>query len=443
MRALAIAIIATALLASACHLDASSKPECVVDDDCYYFNGTSGNHHCREQVCYANLEPVGTPDVIYVRNPPATSFKVEADVVENDVDPDGDFLVIHSVEFKGAFTKKSEQTIEVTVSGTLPITSTYMVTDKSKPSSPIQVTVARLTEHVTVRLESGTSADISSAFATLIDTSPAVLELALAPEHGVLMGTLPNLTYVPPTDYCGTDVASFKVHAANGDFYITVNFEVGILLADDQQTVELGAPTTIDVLANDRAGLEIIGTDQTWATPDGTGANLIVNPPTNKTATYAIEYQARDSRGCTGKATVSLPVEFPTRVVVGTGLTGDAFDASISDNGRYVAFTSADATLVTGDTNGAADVFVRRATKAARARRSRGMVATSRSCRGRRTSRHKTPRRSRTSTSTIASPTPRRWPRSRSTTPARIGRRSHRTSRQTVRGSCSHRRQRA
>jgi Tol biopolymer transport system component len=359
MRAIAI-MITTAAFASACHLDASSKPECFDNDDCHYFNGTfgGGGHKCREQVCYVNLPPVATMDVIYVLNPTMTSFKVEANVVANDSDADGDHLKIHDVDYLGSFSKKSETNIEVTVNKPLPMSSTYRVTDGYMPSEPIAVVVAKLVDNVTVRLESGASADIASVFATIVDTSPAALELAMAPTHGTLTGTLPNLTYVSPADFCGTDFASFRVNAANGVFYVTVNFEVGVLLDDDQQTVELGTPVTIDVLANDPDGLEIIGTDTAWATPDGTGGALVIDPPTNKAQTFDIEYQARDSRGCTGKATLTLAVEYPTRVLVGTGLTGDAFDASISDNGRYVAFTSADATLVSGDTNGAADVFV-------------------------------------------------------------------------------------
>jgi len=49
------------------------------------------------------------------------------------------------------------------------------------------------------------------------------------------------------------------------------------------------------------------------------------------------------------------------RVSVGSGgaqASSDSFDASISDDGRYVTFTSVASNLVSGDTNGAADVFV-------------------------------------------------------------------------------------
>jgi Tol biopolymer transport system component len=42
----------------------------------------------------------------------------------------------------------------------------------------------------------------------------------------------------------------------------------------------------------------------------------------------------------------------------GAQANGDSYGASISDDGRYVAFTSQASNLVSGDTNGAADVFV-------------------------------------------------------------------------------------
>jgi Tol biopolymer transport system component len=353
MRTYVLTLLAVALV-PACHLDPSEKPECFVDNDCYFVN----KGHCREQVCYANVEPTGVPDVVYVGPLVGDQYSLEADILANDIDPDGDTLSIYDVVYAGSFSKTATGMLSVYGDDPLPITTTYRVTDGRETSGAVEITVARLATTATIRVESGTSATVTSPFAGLVDTSPASLQLKTPPAHGILTGTLPALTYVPDADYCGTDSATFTVHAANGDFELVVTFEVGILLADDQQTVELGAPTAIDVLANDRSGLEVLSTNTTWATPDGTGAHVIVDPPFDQATSYAVVYTARDSRGCTGKATISLGVEFPTRVIVGTGLTGDAFDASQSDDGRYVAFTSADSTLVAGDTNGAADVFV-------------------------------------------------------------------------------------
>lgn len=341
-------------LASACSLDPSQKPECLVDNDCYYVN----RGHCREQVCYANVGPTGTPDVIYVGPLVGDEYNLEADILANDVDPDGDSLTIYDVVYAGSFSKTTTNTLAVRGDDPLPLTTTYRVSDGRTQSDPIMVTVAKLATSATIRVESGTDASLTSAFVGLVDKSPAALALKTPPTQGMLVGTLPFFTYVPDADYCGTDSATFTVHAANGDFDLVVTFEVGILLADDQQNLEFGAPTSIDVLANDRSGLEVLSTNQTWAIPDGTATHVLVDPPFDAATTYAVEYTARDSRGCTGKATLALGVEFPTRVLVGTGLTGDAFDASQSDDGRYVAFTSADSTLVAGDTNGAADVFV-------------------------------------------------------------------------------------
>lgn len=47
-----------------------------------------------------------------------------------------------------------------------------------------------------------------------------------------------------------------------------------------------------------------------------------------------------------------------TRSVTGSGTDGDSFEPSISDDGRFVAFTSEAANLVTGDLNTLADVFL-------------------------------------------------------------------------------------
>ncbi len=48
-----------------------------------------------------------------------------------------------------------------------------------------------------------------------------------------------------------------------------------------------------------------------------------------------------------------------SRGVGGVPADGDSFDVSVSDNGRYVAFSSAASNVVAGDANGSSDVFVR------------------------------------------------------------------------------------
>jgi Tol biopolymer transport system component len=210
---------------------------------------------------------------------------------------------------------------------------------------------------VTLRVEAGTTASLMPVLGSIVDLE--AVELLTPPTVGTLQGTLPAVTYVPPADYCGTDAVTYRVRGTNGTIDVTITFEIGILLADDQRSIELGSPTTIDVLANDRAGLELVSTTDAFAAIPASKDVLVVTPPTTGANNYMVDYIARDQRGCEGKATLTLDVGFPTRVVVGEGLTGDAFDATLSNDGRYLAFTSADDTLVGGDTNGAADVFVR------------------------------------------------------------------------------------
>ena len=177
------------------------------------------------------------------------------------------------------------------------------------------------------------------------------------PQHGTL-GMVPDVAYQPALDYCGADSAMFRVHGANGSIDVNVTFTIGLALVGEQATVALGAPSTINVLANDSAGLELVSVSDPIATITAGKDALVVDPPTTQSGSYSISYTARDARGCEGSATLALAVEYPTRVVVGSGKSGDTFDPALSADGRYIAFTSSDATLVSGDTNGASDVFV-------------------------------------------------------------------------------------
>lgn len=345
MRALLI------LALSACTLDASSKPECLADNDCNYPPG-----HCVEQVCVPNVAPAGRPDVVYVLG---AGGKILVDVLENDVDPEGDDLRISEVRRDDPTTGYittlgGEVEIEVT---DVPSTYAYRVRDPDAADRAwTPITIALLDTQVTLRSESGTNVSLANVLGSIVDT--AAVELVTPPSVGTLEGTLPSVSYVPPADYCGQDSATYRVHAANGTFDVVITFEVGILLNDEERDIEFGSSTTIDVLADERSGLELVAADHPTAALSAGKDTLIVTPPVNVGGSYKIQYIAKDARGCEGTAALSVNVSFPTRVLVGEGLTGDAFDAALSADGRFLAFTSADATIVSGDTNGTSDVFV-------------------------------------------------------------------------------------
>lgn len=348
MRALAL------LALTACTLDASSKPECVEDDHCNYPPG-----HCVEQVCYRNVAPTGRPDVIYVHGPDATSVVV-VDVVRNDVDPEGDPMRIAEVRrddpSTGSIWTRSSTTVEIRASQ-VPATYGYRVRDDDDVNEDwIPITLAKLPSALTIPVEAGTSVSLTNVLGSIVDTSQ--ISLITAPAVGSLAGTLPDVSYVPPADFCGTDMIAYRIAAANGTFDVAIMFEVGILLNDEERDIEFGSSTTIDVLADERGGLELVAVDHATATISTGKDTLIVTPPVNVGGSYTIEYTAKDSRECEGRGALTVNVSFPTRVVVGEGLTGDAFDATLSADGRFLAFTSADATIVSGDTNGTSDVFV-------------------------------------------------------------------------------------
>lgn len=347
MRALAL------LALTACSLDAASKPECVTDNDCNYPPG-----HCVEQVCYPNVVPTGQPDVIYVLGASATTVVV-GDVLRNDVDPDGSDIRIAEVRRDDPSTGAIVYTgSKVEIKATrVPATYGYRVRDSDGVNFDwITVTLAKLPSAMSIPVEAGTSVSLANVFGSIVD--PSQVTLITPPTVGMLTGTLPDVTYVPPSDFCGTDMSAYRITAANGTFDVAITFEVGILLNNEERDVEFGSSTTIDVLADERSGLELVAADHSTATVSAGKDTLIVNPPVNVGGSYKIHYVAKDTRGCEGTGELSVNVSFPTRVVVGEGLTGDAFDATLSADGNFLAFTSADASIVSGDSNGTSDVFV-------------------------------------------------------------------------------------
>jgi hypothetical protein len=354
-------VLVVSLLVCACTLDASSKPECLVDNDCYYPRGS----HCVEQVCQVNALPVATPDVFYV--PSGTDLskgpvKLVGDVIANDVDPDGDPLKVQDATYvtsgAGYAYRESDTTVRIDVQK-VPATFAYRVADGGGTNpDKIQIAVAWLDTAIAVEVEAATTTSLAPRLATLSAAAPGSIELITPPAHGSLSGTIPDVTYAPESAYCGSDSVLYRVHAANGTFDVAITLHVGLLLEDESGAMEIGTPRTFDVFANDRAGLELVSTSETWATVNTAKDALIAEPPTDAAHVYSVRYTARDSRGCEGTATLTLDVGFPTSVVVGAGLTGDAFDGVLSHDGRFLAFTSADATLVANDTNAASDVFV-------------------------------------------------------------------------------------
>ncbi len=300
----------------------------------------------------------------------AGASQVEGDVLANDVDPDGEMEVkyVQGADPDGPILERititGPRTVAIPVPSELPAIYGYKVQEtRASATTPkdtyVPITVARLPSLLRVPVARGQSASLRPALSTLVEVRPETVELVSGPAFGTVTGTVPDAVYTPAAGYCGTQTAIYRVHATNGTFDLPVDLEVGVLVVDEQRTVGFGSPVRIPVLDNELvAGLQIIAVDAALATITPDGEALVVDPPTGGKATYAIRYTVRDAQGCTGSATLTLAVEFPTQILIGDGIAGDAFDPSISNTGRYVAFTSADPTLVTGDTNGAADVFV-------------------------------------------------------------------------------------
>ena len=348
-------LIALAALLGACRLDPETKPECFVDDDCY------GHYHCLAQVCVANQSPIARDDVFLVVGDPET---VEGDVLANDADPDGDALTVTGVRSVGAIYTFDAHvtpagTVAVEVPAELPVDELRYSASDGAGVAEAAIAVRRLDPTLRLDVAPDTAASLGALF-TRDGLDLDAYALAAAPVHGALDGDAPDVTYTPASGFCGEDHAMYRVTAANGAFDVDVTLAVGHHVPASTVTVGFGVPRTVDVLANAGvAGLTITSVTSPIATITGGGTTLTIDAPPGATGTTEVAFTVADANGCVGWGALSVTTEYPTDVVVGAGLTGDAFDPVISGDGQTIAFTSVDPTLVANDTNGVADVFVR------------------------------------------------------------------------------------
>lgn len=347
-------LVAILVAQGACTLDVARKPQCESNDDCGYFDDATW--YCVAQACVEDEGIHAAADTFWVQGSPsvASPIVVMGDVLANDDDASGHPLALADVsgDASSTITMISDTTVAVTVTG-LPAYPTYRVGDGIAPAIGQTIDLLPLPATATVPVPRHAATDVASAFAG----AASLAEVTVPPAHGSIHGSGAG-EYTPDATFCGDDQATYVVHALNGDQTVVVTFEVALPLVDEDVTVDFSAPSTIDVLANDAPGLELVSVASPFATLTNDN-RLLVKPPVDAATTYDIPYVARDGSGHVGGATLHLAVEFPTEVIVGGGTAGDAFDPVLSADGRYLAFASTDATLVGSDTNGASDIFVR------------------------------------------------------------------------------------
>ncbi len=224
-------------------------------------------------------QPVATDDTASTTEDAATSV----DVLANDTDPDGDALLVVSVDTagtKGAVTITRGGTgLSYDPNGQLESLGTgdsgadafsYTVSDGKGGTDTASVTVTiagiddapRAVNDTTTVAEDATATTIDvRANDTDVDGGPKTIESATQPAKGtvVITNAGDDLTYEPDANYCSSGPAPDDTftYTLNGGSTATVAVTVTCVddpgtAADDTATVTEDDPaTTIDVLAND------------------------------------------------------------------------------------------------------------------------------------------------------------------------------------------------
>jgi Tol biopolymer transport system component len=226
------------------------------------------------------------------------------------------------------------------------------------------------------------AAEDSSATGTLtavdVDGDALTFTVLTPPAHGIV--TITNTmtgayTYWPAANYNGAD--SFTFRAFDGGTLSNIaTVSVSVAVVEDAplaSSVVLATPESVAVsgtlLATDADGDAVTLTVLT----SPTRGSLTVTDPTTSAFTYtpnpgavgydSFTFSASNAAGSsTGTASIVIVANSPRwpgqTVRVGTLPGGNSQFATISADGRYIAFGSSSSTLVAGDTNGQPDVFV-------------------------------------------------------------------------------------
>ena len=360
-------------------------------DDCDGGPGVNTLVNC-ENVRTPPRSPRTTP-----RAPPRTPRSL--DVLANDTDPDGDFLLVTSVDATGM-----KGTVTITVAGPASLRPARPVRDAGRrhagcdwfaytisdgkggtDTASVAMTINGTDDPPYAVADTKTVAEDSSATTidvrgndTDIDGGPKTITQVTQPASGTVAITNDgaNLTYEPDADYCndGSPADSFS-YTLNAGSTATVSVTVtcvndDAVAVDDSATVLEDDPATaIDVLANDTDVEGDAITIESVTQPDngtvaaitGVGSSLTYEPdadycndgaPTDD-FTYAVPggstATVKVTVTCVGPAITSVS---PSPLVPGASatLTGRSFSPTVADNTVTIGGASATVTSATVNT---------------------------------------------------------------------------------------------
>ncbi|MBI5965682.1 MAG: tandem-95 repeat protein [Chloroflexi bacterium] len=276
------------------------------------------------KVNLVNFAPSAFNDA-YATDEDTTLIVSPAGVLINDTDPDGDTLTAIKLTdpLFGALIFNADGSFTYTPAPNWygSDSFTYKATDGLAESNIAEVTItvssvndAPIANSQSVTTDEDTPKDITLSGSD-VDYDALTYSIGIAPVHGVLSGTAPNLTYTPDADFSGDDSFTFTVNdgSATSDA-ATVSIRVGpindapvclsLSLVTDEDTSSTLSPSCTDV---DNAVLshQIVGLAQHGTA--AVDANLLSYVPgENYNGPDSFTYKASD--GLLDSNTVSVTV---------------------------------------------------------------------------------------------------------------------------------------
>jgi hypothetical protein len=224
---------------------------------------------------------------------------------------------------------------------------TFTVSDGQTTSAPatVDLTVTEVNEPPVANAQVVTTAEDTAIAITLTgsdpDGDPLVYGLMSTPEHGVLDGVAPTLTYTPAADYNGPDSFQFSVY--DGALYsesatvsITVNPVNDPPVANAQSvTTDQDTAVAVTLTGSDVDGDPItfsVATQPANGTLSGVAPNLIYTPAAGYSGADSFTFTASDGQASSTPATVTITVT-PSGpwLYLGSSTSGTAGGVSFAD----------------------------------------------------------------------------------------------------------------
>jgi VCBS repeat-containing protein len=202
-----------------------------------------------------------------------------------------------------------------------PDSFTFTVSDglATSTAATVSITVTPVNDPPVAQAQSLTTAEDTALAITVVATDidgPSLSYTYNQPAHGSVTGTGPSLSYLPASNYNGSDAFTFT--ASDGTLTSTATISINVTPVNDPPVATLQNLTTPEDQA---LGLTLTGTDVEGSpltfvvttsplngTLTGTAPNLVYTPALNYNGTDFISFKANDGQLDSTVATISITV---------------------------------------------------------------------------------------------------------------------------------------